>query len=110
MFQRHVGPQEFADTVRFLRIREQFLNQFTAGDTTPSVRDVEIFTSPSGATTVTNFDNGTPLQDLYILGNGNLTVSNNANIKTSTGANKVLAANKLYHFKFINNVWYEVTT
>lgn len=105
-----IGTQVFTDTVTFLKIREQFVKTLTTGDATPTVLDLEVVISPVGATVVTNFDDGTPLQDLYILSNGNLTVNNTATIKTSTGANKVLAANRVYHFKYINSIWYEVTT
>lgn len=78
--------------------------------TTPSVLDCEVWRSPSGPVSVTNFTDGADGQDLYILGNGNLTLVHGTSIKTSTGANKVLAANKIYHVKLIDNVWYEVTT
>lgn len=77
---------------------------------TPSVLAQSHLLSHGAATTVTEFKNGKDGQDLYILGNGNTTVSHNTKIKTSTGANKVLAANKMYHFKHYNGVFYEVTT
>jgi hypothetical protein len=90
-----VLPKKVVDTLSALAI--------------PLVRNVEIYRSPSSAVNVTNFKGGAEGQDLYILGNGNVTLVNGATIKTSTGANKVLAANKIYHLKYIDAIWYEVT-
>lgn len=90
----NVLPTEHVDTLKTLA--------------TPSVRNVKVFRSPNGAVSVTNFLDGIPGQPLYILGNGNLTLVHGTKIKTSTGANKVLAANRLYLLVLIDNVWYEV--
>jgi len=75
--------------------------------TTPSVENCEVFRCSGAVVTVTNFTKGTSNQSIAILGDGNTTISNNANIKTNTGANKLLAANKVYRFTYISNVWYE---
>lgn len=83
------------------------VDTFKSGVSTPNISHREIFKSPSSSTTITNFLGGQEGQTIKILGNGNLTVSNNANIKTNTGANKVLVANKVYTFTLIANVWYE---
>lgn len=83
------------------------ISSFFTGDTTPTVRNCNVYKSPAGATTVTDFDDAAEGQCIQILGNGNLTVSNNANIKTNTGANKVLVADKIYTFTHIMGVWYE---
>lgn len=96
----------------FLQLSKIFVGTFEAGDTTPSVLNVDRFKSPSGATTVTNFVDGAPGQCIRILGNGNLTVSNNTTIKTNTAGSKVLAANKVYTFTLFEEpsgtfVWYE---
>jgi hypothetical protein len=93
--------------VTFNLLPKVWLGSFFAGDTTPSILSVTVFKSPGSATTVTNFDNGAEGQTIRILGNGNLTVSNNTTIKTNTGANKVLAANKIYEFTLVNAIWYE---
>lgn len=74
---------------------------------TPDVQNVPYFYSHSSAVTVTNFKHGQDGQTIKILGNGNTTITNNANIKTNTGANKVLAANMVYTFTYFNKVWYE---
>ncbi len=74
---------------------------------TPSVKGTHVFTCSVLVETVTNFAYGATGQSIQILGNGNKTISHNANIKTNTAANKVLVANKIYTFTMISNVWYE---
>lgn len=59
------------------------------------------------ATTITNFKKGAEGQTLRLLGEGQTSVANNANIKTNTGALKLLAANIIYTFTMYLNVWYE---
>lgn len=49
---------------------------------------------------VTDFLNGSPGQRLYILGDGQMTIVNGTFIYTNTGANKLLATNKVYRFTF----------
>ena len=96
------GPSEF------IKLPTKRLNKFTAGDTTPTVKDSEhLKTQNVGAVTVTQFDDGQEQQRLHILGDGFTTVANNANIKTNTGANKLLAANKVYRFTNFEKVWIE---
>jgi hypothetical protein len=75
---------------------------------TPSVKNLRIFKgSNTGPVTVTQFKDGQEGQIIKILGDGQMTITNGANIKTNTGANKLLAANKVYTFTRISNVWYE---
>lgn len=82
--------------------------KFVAGDTTPSVKNHEHWEANNVvATTITQFDDGAECQSLFILGDNNTTIAHNANIKTNTGANKLLATNRLYHLVRINSVWYE---
>jgi hypothetical protein len=101
-------PTVFAGIVEFTKIPTRRLTKFTPADTTPSVKDNEWFqTTNTGAVTVTQFNNGQELQRLHILGDGFTTVANNANIKTNTGANKLLAANKVYKFTNFGKVWIE---
>lgn len=98
----------FNAPVRFNIIPTQIAQKFVAGDTTPSVLNHEYWTANNvGAVTVTNFDDGSVCQELRILGDGFTTIANNANIKTNTGANKLLAANKVYRLTNFNGVWYE---
>ena len=78
--------------------------------TTPNVLNREYWLSHASAITVTDFLKGQEGQHLFILGNGNTTLTHGTNIFTSTGANKVLAANKMYHLVYHLAKWYEVTT
>lgn len=74
----------------------------------PEVSQREYWLSHSSATTVTNFLGGQEGHHLYILGNGNTELTHGTNIFTSTGANKTLAADKMYHFICHDDKWYEV--
>jgi hypothetical protein len=62
------------------------------------------YTSP---TTVTNFSGGVVGQTIRVLGDSDVTIANNVNIQTNTGADKTLASNKVYTFTFYNGKWYE---
>lgn len=98
----------FLGEVIFSILPTKQAQKFTAGDTTPKVLNNENWIcNNTGAITVTNFDNGATCQVIKLLGDGFTTVANNAAIKTNTGANKLLAVNKIYTFHFINGVWYE---
>lgn len=61
----------------------------------------------SGSNTISNFIGGTDGQNLRILGDGATTVLFSANIKTNTGADKLLASNMIYRFTYYNLVWIE---
>jgi len=75
---------------------------------TPSVKNLVIFRGTNtGPVTVTQFTFGQEGQVIKILGDGQMTITNGANIKTNTGANKLLAANKVYTFTRMVSVWYE---
>lgn len=101
-------PTTFNGTVRFNILPTQTPQKFFAADTTPSVLNHEYWIANNTvATTVTDFDDGSDCHEIRILGDGFTTAANNVNIKTNTGANKLLAANKLYRFTHINGVWYE---
>ncbi len=78
------------------------------GSTTPTVSGLAVLVfQNTGAVTVTNLLKGSSNQLLRILGDGFTTMKNNTVIKTNTGADKLLAANKVYTFSLINSVWYE---
>jgi hypothetical protein len=80
----------------------------SASDLTPSVRNVEKLKMKNiGPVTVTKFDEGQENQEISILGDGQTTIANNAFIKTNTGANKLLAVDKVYRFTMFNGVWVE---
>lgn len=61
----------------------------------------------TAATTMTNFTGGTQGQTLAVLGNANVTLQHGTSIYTSTGANKLLAGNKIYRFTLLGAIWYE---
>ena len=94
-----------------LRVNKRFVSKMPLNIATPNVKDLEhIVTNNTVATTYTNFKNGRDGQPLTILANdANTTVANNANIVTNTGANKLLAQNKVYHFHFFKATgkWHE---
>lgn len=80
----------------------------TAADVTPSVQNVEKLKLRNTApVTITKFDNGQENQEVSILGDGQTTIANNAFIKTNTGANKLLAVDKVYRFTMFNGIWIE---
>ncbi len=100
--------QLFLGPVRFAGGKKIDIGQFNKLDTTPDVKNGEFWKCINVVgTTVTQFDNGYEGQALSILGEGFTTIANNANIKTNTGANKLLAANKVYRFTRFNKIWYE---
>lgn len=80
--------------------------------TTPDVQYGNCFTlTNSGATTITNFTGVTNRRNgqiVYLLPtNANTTLANNANIQTTTGSNKTLAANTIYKLIYNGAKWYE---
>lgn len=86
---------------------------FTDGDTTPSVQESNLFRATNTvATTITNFTNGREGQLVYLRPtNANTTVANNANITTTTAANKLLTANVIYKFLYdsASAKWFEMS-
>ncbi len=88
-----------------LVLESQFISRLVG--VTPNVKNIQYAYSHVGATTVTNFLHGQDGQELAILGNGNTTITHGTNIFTNTGANKVLATNKVYVFYFFGTKWYE---
>src|SRR6266516_5204607 len=90
-----------------LALDREFISTFRAGDTTPSVLNLTKFKAGNtGATNVTYFDDGFDGQPLSILGDGFTTVVHDVTkLCTSTGANKLLAINKVYHFTRFDGKW-----
>jgi hypothetical protein len=81
-------------------------------DATPDVeRATFLVLNYSSNTTVTDFDEGESGQMLHILktsGAGTVTIADNANIATNTGANKNMVTDKVQTFRNYSGVWYEV--
>lgn len=74
--------------------------------TTPSVKNVKrhicVNTVP---TTITQFNNGQEGQEIQVLGDGQTTVKNNANISTLSGADTLLTLGRLFKFTMFNGIW-----
>lgn len=98
----------FNTPVLFAALPLRNSDKFPLGADKVSVANIEAFTTANtGAITVTEFQKGFIGQRIFILGDGFTTIQNNATIKTNTGADKLLDANKVYRFTNFNNVWIE---
>ena len=56
---------------------------------------------------VSYFVGGVEGQTIMVLGDGNTTIVNSSDIRTNTGADKLLAAETVYTFTLFDGVWYE---
>lgn len=91
----------FDGRVTFSILPEQLQSTLTPGSTTPSVLNSTSWVANNSApVTVTNFRDGQPGQVVRILGDGQTTIQHGTNIFTNTGANKLLATNKVYTFNY----------
>lgn len=97
----------FQGQTEYNQLPKTVIDTFQAGDAAPSVNGIEVIQCNSTVVTITNFTKGFSSQKLYVKGHPNTTIANNTNIKTNTGSNKVLVADRLYLFVNINDVWYE---
>jgi len=81
----------------------------TAGTTIDVDNTSFVRTAYAGATTVTDFINESPGQELKIMSsNTNTTIEHNSSyVFTNTGADKTLTANRVYTFTNYSGVWYE---
>lgn len=78
-------------------------------ETTPSVKNVEHWIAQNAsAVTITNFMEGQEGQNLFILGDGQTTLQHGGNIVTLSGADTLLAADKMYQLKRMNNKWFQI--
>lgn len=101
-------PVMFLGTVYFQELPENPISPAQPGDTGPSVLNrVRLAFNNSGAISVTNLRYGQEGQEVKILGDGFTTLIHGTYIKTNTGANKLLAANKVYTFTLFNKLWIE---
>lgn len=85
---------------------------FTDADTTPSVSNYGSFVADNtGATSITDFDDGFEGQEITIrTTNANTTFVHNASVLvTNTGANKASVTSGLYKFRLEEGVWREST-
>ena len=85
-----------------------------ADDATPSVDEFKWFnlSAATGALDVTNFDNGTPGQLIYVMdtsANGFVTIKYDVTkIVTLSQADVLMKQRRIYAFKQFNSVWYEI--
>jgi hypothetical protein len=104
------NPIQFLSTVQFSELPSNPVQTPQNSATTVSVLNItRLKFTNTGAVTVTNFLSGQDGQNILILGEGFTTVANNANIQTSTGANKLLVANRVYSFTLFGAKWYEAS-
>lgn len=97
----------FDNVVTFNKLPKKPISRFAIGSATPSVANCEYWKCGGTVLTITNFKGGQQAQTINILGDGNTTIANNANIVTNTGANKLLINNRVYRFTLWGNVWIE---
>jgi hypothetical protein len=77
---------------------------------TPSVKNIlRLIFNNVAPLDVTNFLQGQEGQEIIVLGDGQTTIKNNANILTNTAADKLLLADYIYKFVLFNSKWYEDT-
>jgi len=92
---------------------KEFVTTFKPADATPSVLNLTKFKAGNTvANNVTFFDDGFEGKEISILGDGFTTaVHDTSKLITNAGANKLLAANKVYRFTLYkistNLVWVE---
>lgn len=104
------NPVQFLSTVTFAELPENaVLTAQTGATTIPVLNTTRVRFVNTGAVTVTNLTGGQNGQQVLILGDGFTTLANNANIQTSTGANKLLVNNRVYSFVLFSNKWYEAS-
>jgi len=64
----------------------------------------------TGPLTVLNFTGGQVGQEIKLLGDGNTTLANNANIQTASGADELLADGAFVSLLLYNGIWFEQTS
>lgn len=101
-------PTIFEAEVTFLVHPKTFVGTFIREDETPTVQNVTVWKANNIApNNITNFDDGQEGQTIKILGDGQTTVVYSTTIKTNTGIDKLLDADKMYTFTYVNSTWIE---
>jgi hypothetical protein len=100
-------PVQFESGVSLAELIETPVLEVNSGTTISVLNVTRVWLKNTGAVTVTNLTNGQEGQEVKFLGDGFTTIANNSTVKTSTGANKLLAVNKVYTFTRFNSVWVE---
>jgi hypothetical protein len=98
----------FLDAVDFRILPRVNIDTFRA-IATPDISNREVFRCSGSVISITNFLGGFDGQTIKIRGDGNTTITNNANIVTNTAANKLLANGKVYYYTYFSDTkkWYE---
>lgn len=98
----------FLGTVKFLQLPLP-ASSTLQNDVQPDVTNLTSIIGSGIVVTITDFLGGVDSHQLSILGDGTTTISHNARIATNTGANKLLATNKVYRFTYFESImkWIE---
>jgi hypothetical protein len=103
------NPIEFESSVRFRELIETPLETIKATTTTPNVlNNTKIVLSSTAPVNVTNFLNGQEGQTIFVVGDGQSTIKNNATISTNGNADKLASSGSVYCFTLVNGVWREL--
>lgn len=104
-------PIRFLSTVNFSELPETPVLYATVVPSTLSVLNVtRVKLGATSPGSLTDFTNGADGQTIYVVGDGNTTITHGTKIVTNTGANKLLANNSLYIFIRVGTVWIELAS
>ena len=100
-------PIDFLSPIRLYQLIETPV-ELSAGVSSINVLNIErVELRNTIATTITDLTNGQIGQEVKLLGDGFTTMQHGTNIFTNTGANKLLAVNKVYTFTKFSTGWIE---
>lgn len=100
--------QQIEAPTQNLVLPTRFVGRLQKNIQTPSVKNVERWIAQNTvAIAILEFSNGQEGQEIKILGDGFTSVQNTVNIKTNTGATKLLAVGKVYTFTMFLGAWVE---
>ena len=106
-----LDPSEWNEMVtdQKSRIINSGVTTFEDADATPTVASARMCrTANTGATTISNFDNGSDGQEIVIQFNdGNTTIAHNANIKLQGGQNFTAAQYDQIRLSLMSTIWIE---
>lgn len=101
------NPVEFQAAVSFLQLPETPLG--LANGTAPSVlNQTKLKLTNTAPTTITNFLEGQEGQTIFVVGDGQSTVTHGTNIFTNSAASKLLLDGSVYILTLIDGEWREV--
>jgi hypothetical protein len=101
-------PVDFLATVRLYQLIETPIEIVDSSPTIINVLNItRVELQNTSAVTVTNLIGGQEGQEVKFRGDGFTTIQNGTNFFTNTGANKLLAVNKVYTFTKFSSGWIE---